>query len=142
MCPTDLWKLLTAQQHLVPMREHIVTVINSHTLGLAPTIMGSLSEEAGNHDAGSDDFVESGGDLYRLEARNGKKFCTKSRYDVSKGTTKVGGREKPTKMLPLWTHVSHQGPTAEPTLAWMGPPKSVDSIHSRTHMFLSLARPS
>ena len=41
MCPTDLEKELTAQQHLFPdcaqLMAHIVAVINSRTRGLAAT---------------------------------------------------------------------------------------------------------
>ena len=43
VCPTDLEKELTAQQHLFPdyahMKARIVTVINSRTCGLAPMMM-------------------------------------------------------------------------------------------------------
>ena len=50
MCPTDLERELTAQQHLFPayaqMRAHIVTVINSRTRGPAPMMMGNLNDEA------------------------------------------------------------------------------------------------
>ena len=49
MCPTDLEKELTAQQHLFPdyalMKARIVTVINSRTLGLAPMMKGNVSDE-------------------------------------------------------------------------------------------------
>ena len=72
MCPTDLEKELTAQQHLFPdnaqMKAHIVTVINSRTLGLAPMTTGNLSDEDSNHHANSDKSVESeDGELYPLE---------------------------------------------------------------------------
>ena len=67
------------------MKAHIVTVINSRTRGLAPMMMGNLSDEENNHHASSDESVESeDGDLYRLEIRNGKKVFTKSRPDPSK----------------------------------------------------------
>ena len=97
MCPTDLAKELTAQQHLFPdyaqMRAHIVTVINSRTRGLAPIMMEILSDEASNRDAGSEEFLESeDGELYRLEIRNGKKVFTKFRYEPRKG--KGGGKGK------------------------------------------------
>ena len=49
--PTDLEKQLTAQQHLLPDCAHTVTVINSRTRGPAPMMMGTLNEEASNHDA-------------------------------------------------------------------------------------------
>ena len=101
MCSTDLEKELTAQQHLLPdtaqMRAHIVTVINSRPRGPGPMMMGYLNEEASNHDAGSDEFVESEDrELYRLEIRNGKKVFTKPRYDSNKGNTEGGWRAKPT----------------------------------------------
>ena len=94
MCPTDLETELTAQQHLFPdyahMKAHIVTVMNSRTRGLAPMMMGNLSDEDSNHHANSDESVESeDGELYRLEIRNGKKVFTKSRFDPSKA--KGGG---------------------------------------------------
>ena len=97
MCPTDLEKVLTAQQHLFPdcaqMKAHIVTVINSRTRGLASMIMGNLSDEDTYFHVGSEEPVESEeGELYRLETRNGKKVFTKSRPDPSKG--KGGGKSK------------------------------------------------
>ena len=62
MCPTDLEKELTAQQHLfsdyAQMKARIVTVINSRTRGLAPMMMGDLSDEDSNHHASSDESVE------------------------------------------------------------------------------------
>ena len=97
MCPTDLVKELTAQQHLFP-EAHIVTVINSCTHGLAPMMMGKLSDEDTNHHASSDESVEGeDGKLYRLEMRNGKKIFTKSRHDSSKSNTKGGGKGKADK---------------------------------------------
>ena len=63
MCPTDLEKELTAQQHLfldwAQMRAHIVAVINSRTCAPVPMMMRNLNEESSNHDASSDEFVES-----------------------------------------------------------------------------------
>ena len=96
MCLSDLERDLSAQQHLFPdhaqMRAHIVTVINNHTRGLGPMMMGNLNDEASSRDAGSDEFMESeDGELYRSEIRNGKKVFTKPRHDSSKGSTKVGG---------------------------------------------------
>ena len=92
MCPADLEKELTAQQHLFPdsahMKAHVVTVINSRSRGLAPVVMGNLSDEDS-----SDEPVEcEDGELYRLEIRNGKKVFTKSRLEPSKG--KGGGKGK------------------------------------------------
>ena len=89
MCPTELEKELTAQQHLFQdwahMKAHIVTVIDSRTRGLAPMMIGTLSDEDNNHHANSDESVESeDGELYRLEIRSGKKMLTKSRHDSSK----------------------------------------------------------
>ena len=75
------------------MKAHIVTVINSRTHGLAPMIMGNLSDEESNHHASSDESMESeDGQLYRLEIRNGKKVFTKSRHESCKG--KGGGKGK------------------------------------------------
>ena len=63
MCLTDLEKELTAPQHLFPddaqMRAHFVTVFNSRTRGPAPMMTGNLNGEVSNHDASSDEFVES-----------------------------------------------------------------------------------
>ena len=97
VCPTDLEKELTAQQHLfldcAQVSAHIVTVINIRTRGLAPMIKGNLSDEGSNHPASVDDSVESeDGELYSLEIRNGKKVFTKSRHEPCKG--KVGGKGK------------------------------------------------
>ena len=82
VCPTDQEKELTAQQHLflvfVQMKARIVKVINS--------LMGNLSDEDSYLHDGSDESVESeGGELYRLEIRNGKNVFTKSRHEPSKG---------------------------------------------------------
>ena len=89
MCAIDLKKELTAQQHLFPeysqMKAHIVTVINNRTRGVAPMMMGNLSDKDSNHHASSDESLESDdGELYRLEIRSGKKVFTKSRPDSSK----------------------------------------------------------
>ena len=70
MCLTDPEKVSTAQLHLFPdyvqMKSHIVTVTGSRNRGPAPMTMGFSSEEASNHDASSDESVESeDGDLYR-----------------------------------------------------------------------------
>ena len=97
MCPTDLEKEMTAQQHLfldyAQMKARIVTVINGRTRGLAPMMMGNLSDEDGNHHASIDESMESeDGELYRLEIRNGKKVVTNSRHEPSKG--KGGGKGK------------------------------------------------
>ena len=102
MCPTDLEKELTSQQHLFPdyaqMKAHIVTVNNSRTRGLAPMMMGNLSDDDSSHVASShasDESVEGeDGELYRFEIRNGKKIFTKSIYSSSKGHTKGGGKGK------------------------------------------------
>ena len=93
LCPTDLEKELTAQQHLCPdyaqMKGHIVTLMNSRTRGFPPMKMGNLSDEGSNHDARSDEFVGSeDGELYRSEIRNGKKVLTKPLHGSSKGNTK------------------------------------------------------
>ena len=95
MCPTDLEKELTAQQHLfadyAQIKAHIVTVIKSRTCGLAPMMMGNLSDEDSYLHAGSDESVESeDGELYCLEIRNGKKVFAKSRHEPSNGN---GGGE-------------------------------------------------
>ena len=105
MCPADLEKELTAQQHLFPdyaqnEGSHSVTVINSRTRGLASMMMGNLSDEESNRHASGDDSVErEDGELYRLEIWSGKKVFTKSRHEPSKGTK---------ENVPLWTHWSHQ----------------------------------
>ena len=95
LCPTDLERELTAQQHLfldgAQMRSHIVTVINSRTRGPAPMMMGNLNDEASNNDASSDELVEGeDGDLYRLEIR--KPLC-----DSTKGNTNGGGKDRTDK---------------------------------------------
>ena len=82
ICPIDVEKELTAQQHLfkdyAQMKAHIVTVINSRTRGVAPMMMGNLSDEDSNHHASSDESVESDdGELYPLEIRNGKRETTR-----------------------------------------------------------------
>ena len=63
MCPSDLEKELTPQQHLFPdnaqMKAHVMKVINSRTRGLAPMMMGNLSDEDSKHNANSDESVES-----------------------------------------------------------------------------------
>ena len=102
VCPTDLEKGLTAQQHVFPdyaqLRAHIVTVINSRTRGPAPMTMRNLNEEARNHDASSDEFVESeDGELHCLEIRNGKKVFAKTRHDSSKSNTKGGVKNQTDK---------------------------------------------
>ena len=102
ICPADLERELTAQQHLFPdhaqMRAHIVTVINSRTRCPAPTMMGNLIEEATNHETSSDELVEGeDGELYRLEGRNGKKVFTKLRHDSIKGNTNGGGKGRTDK---------------------------------------------
>ena len=73
LCPTDLDKELTAQQHLFPdyaqMKAHMVTVINSRTRGLAPMMVGILNDEDRNHYyASSDEFVE--GEYGEQESRH------------------------------------------------------------------------
>ena len=59
MCPTDLEKELTVQQHVFPdyarMKAHIVTVINSRTRVLATMMMVNLRDEDSNHHASSDE---------------------------------------------------------------------------------------
>ena len=97
MCSTDLEKELTGQQQVFPdcaqMKARTVTVIHSRTRGVAPMMMGNLSDEDSNHHASCDESVESdNGELYCLEIRNGKKVFTKSRPDPSKG--KGGGKGK------------------------------------------------
>ena len=75
MCPTDLEKEFTAQQILFP--DHAQTkarIINSRSRGLAPMMMGNLSDEDSNH----------------LKIWNGKKVFTKSRHEPSRG--KGGGK--------------------------------------------------
>ena len=78
MCATDLGKELTAQQHVFPdyaqMKARIVTVINSRTRGLAPMMMGNLSDEDSNHHASGDESVESeDGELYSWKSGTARK---------------------------------------------------------------------
>ena len=103
MCPTDIEKELTAQQHqftdCAQMKAHIVTVINSRKGGLAPMMMRNLSDEDSNHHASEDESVESeDGELYRLEIRNGKKVFFLPNPS-SKSNTEVEGRVKPTMIF-------------------------------------------
>ena len=112
MCTTDLEKELTAQQHQFPdcaqMKAHIVTVINGRTRGLAPMMMGNLSDEDSNHHASNDESVESeDGELYHLEIRSGKKVFTKSRHDSSKSNTEGGGKGKTDKEFVLCGRIGH-----------------------------------
>ena len=66
------------------MKARIVTFTNSRSRGLAPIMMGNLSDEDSYLHAGSDESVEGeDGELYRLEIRNGKKVFTKSRHEPS-----------------------------------------------------------
>ena len=102
MCPTDLERELTAQQHLFPdyaqMRTHIVTVINNRTRGPDPLMMGNFSDESSNRDASGNEFVEKEDtELCRLQIRNGKKVYTKLQHDSSKGNTKGGGKGRTVK---------------------------------------------
>ena len=111
MCPTDLEKELTAQQHLFPdyaqMKAPIVAGINSRTRGLAPMmLMGNLSDEHSNNHASSDASVASeGGELYRLEIRNGKKVFTKCRHEPSK--CKGGGKGKTDRECFRYGRIGH-----------------------------------
>ena len=63
LCPTDLEKELTTQQHLFPdyaqMKAHVVTVINSRARGVPPMMVRTLSNEDSYLHAGSDESVES-----------------------------------------------------------------------------------
>ena len=80
------------------MKAHIVTVIDSRTRGLAPMMIGTLSDEDNNHHANSDESVESeDGEMYRLEIKNGKENFTKSRQDSSKSNTEGGGKGRTDK---------------------------------------------
>ena len=95
MCPTDPENVLTTLEHLFPdsaqMRVHIVTVINSRARGPPQMMMGNLNEQSNNNDASSNESEESeGGELFRLELRNGKKVSTTPRRDSSEGNTKGG----------------------------------------------------
>ena len=97
MCPTDLERELTAQQHLFPdyaqMRARIVTVINNRTRGPAPKMMRNLNDEASRRDASREEFEESeDGELYRSEMRNGTKVFIKPRHDSSKANTRGGSK--------------------------------------------------
>ena len=130
MCPADLERELTAQQHLFPdyaqMRAHIVTVINNRTRGPAPMMIGNLNDEASSRDAGSEEFMESeDGELYRLEIRNGKKVFTKSRHDSSKSNTKGGGKGRTDKECFRCGRIGHiRADCRAKTHINGGPPKS------------------
>ena len=94
MCPTDLERELTAQQHLFPdyaqMRAHIVTVINSRTCDPAPMMMPNSKQEASNHYTSSNELVEGeDGELNRFEVGSGTKVFTKSRHEPSKEEGRV-----------------------------------------------------
>ena len=95
MCPTDLERELTAQQHLFPdyaqMRTHIVTVINNRTRGPAPLMMGNFSDESSNRDASGIQNCA----VYRSETA--RRFSPNSGTIRAKATLKVEGRVEPTK---------------------------------------------
>ena len=59
MCPTDVEKQLTAQQHLLTdyaqMWAHIMTVINSRSRGPAPRMMGNFDRRGHSNDDASSD---------------------------------------------------------------------------------------
>ena len=104
------------------MKAHIGTVINSRTRGLAPMMMGNLSDEDSNHHTSDDESVESeDGELYRLEIRSGKKVFFLPNPDMTraKATPKVDGRVKPTKNFPLWTQLVTSERIAGPRLKLM-----------------------
>ena len=64
------------------MKAHIVAVINSRTRGLAPVMVGNLSDEDSNHHASIDESMEGeDGELYRLETKNGSKTSGKGKID-------------------------------------------------------------
>ena len=147
MCPTDLEKELTAQQHLFPdyaqMKAQIVRVISSRTRGLAHMMMGSLSDEDRNHRARGDELVESeDGELYRVEIRNGKKVFTKSQHDSSNSNTECGGKGRADKECFRCGRIGHiRADCRTKTHRNGGPPKSaprgkvleVASIKSQRH---------
>ena len=130
MCPTDLEKQLTAQQHLfldfAQMRAHIVTVINSRTHSTAPMMIGNVNDAASSHVVSSDELVESeDGELYRLEIRNRKKVFTKPRRDSSKGNTKGGGNGRTDKECFRCGRIGHiRADCRAKTHLNGGPPKS------------------
>ena len=81
------------------MKARSVAVINSRTRGLAPMMMGNLSDEDSYFRAGSDESVESeDGELYRLEIRTARKSSLNL----------VMNQAIDKRMFPLWTHWSHQ----------------------------------
>ena len=141
MCPADLERELTAQQHLFPdyakMRAHIVTVINNRTCGSAPMMMGNRNDEASKRDANCDECMESeDGELYRLEMRIGKKVFTKSRHDSRKSNIKGGGKVEPTKSVSAVDALVTSEQIAEPRPTLM---EDLRNLHSKEKV-LEVAR--
>ena len=92
-----------------------MTVINSRTRGLAPMMMGNLSDEDSNHHASIDESVESeDGQLYRSEIRNGKKVFTKE-----EGRVKLTENDSAVDALVTSEQI------AEPKLTSMGDPQNL-----------------
>ena len=121
--PTDLVNELTAQQHLFPdfaqRKAHIVTVISSRARGLAPMMMGNLSDEDSNNYANSDESVESeDGELYRLEISNGKRKSSLNLV-TNQAKAREEGRVKLTKNVSAVDALSASEQIAEPKLTSM-----------------------
>ena len=130
MCPTDLERELTAQQHLFPdyaqMRAHIVTVINSRTRGPAPMMMGNTNDEASNSDASSDEFVESeDGELYYERSETAKRFSPKLGTIRAKAIRKVEAKVEPTKNVSVVDALATSERIAEPRLISMEDPRNL-----------------
>ena len=124
MCPTDLEKELTAQEHLFPdyaqMKAHIVTIINSRTRGLASMMMGNLSDEDSNHHASSDESWKvkmENCTVWRSEMA--RKFSLNPDMIRARATLKVEGRVTPTKNVSAVDALVTSELTAEQRLTLM-----------------------
>ena len=120
MCPTDLEKELAAQQHLfkdyAQMMAHIVTVINSRIRGLAPMMMGNLSDEDSNLPTSGDESVEGAW-------KSGTARKSSLRLITNQAKAKEEGRVKLTENVSAVDALVTSEQIAEPKLTSMGSPK-------------------
>ena len=92
-----------------------MTFINCRTRGPAPMTMGNLNEEASNHDASSDEFIESEWRLAFWQSEMARKSPPNLSMIRVQATLKVGWKSNTNK----------ECFTLEPrTLVNGGPPKS------------------
>ena len=79
-------------------------------------MMGNLNEEASNHDAISDEFVESeDGELYFFwKSETGREYSPNLGTIRAKATLKVEGREKPTQNVFFVDALATPEPNAGP----------------------------